>query len=192
MHGKPDAPRADPPRVAMSILNWNGWGDTLECLESVRRLDYGNYLTIVVDNGSRDESVENIRAWAKQKLEGPAAFVEYTRETALRGGEETQEAALDAAASRKRLLLIRNEENLGFTGGNNVSIRYALQRPRAADYVFLLNNDATVEEKCLTHLVAAAQKSVAGIVERCCSMNPAVTPSSTGVSRWSGNSSFPS
>lgn len=33
MHGKPDAPRADPPRVAMSILNWNGWGDTLECLE---------------------------------------------------------------------------------------------------------------------------------------------------------------
>jgi len=35
------------PTVAISILNWNGWQDTLECLESVRRLDYPNYLTIV-------------------------------------------------------------------------------------------------------------------------------------------------
>ena len=43
------------PLVAISILNWNGWRDTLECLESVRRLDYPNYLAIVVDNGSWDD-----------------------------------------------------------------------------------------------------------------------------------------
>ena len=28
------------PFVAIVSVNWNGWSDTLECLESVRRLDY--------------------------------------------------------------------------------------------------------------------------------------------------------
>ena len=36
------------PKVAISILNWNGWQDTIKCLESVRGLRYTNYLTIVV------------------------------------------------------------------------------------------------------------------------------------------------
>jgi GT2 family glycosyltransferase len=29
-----------PPMVYLVILNWNGWQDTLECLESVFRQDY--------------------------------------------------------------------------------------------------------------------------------------------------------
>ena len=115
------------PRVAISILNWNGWRDTLECLESVRRLDFPNYLTIVVENGSWNESVERIRAWGRETLPDRTAFVEYTRETALRGGEPDLEAQLDAAESPNRLVLIRSEENLGFTGGHNVAIRYALE-----------------------------------------------------------------
>ncbi len=152
------------PRVAISILNWNGWQDTLECLESVRRLDYPNYLSVVVDNGSWDDSVARIRAWAKQALPVQAAFVEYTRETALGGGDPSAEAQLDAAESPNRLVLIRNQENLGFTGGNNVAIRYALGRRGAADYVLLLNNDAVLEPGCLTELVSADRRAAAGVV----------------------------
>jgi hypothetical protein len=152
------------PKVAISILNWNGWQDTLECLESVRRLQYTNYLIIVVDNGSWNDSVERIRAWGKQALPDQVAFVEYTRETALSGGIPSSEAQLDAAESPNRLVLIRNEENLGFAGGNNVAIRYALERRGAADYVLFLNNDAVLEPACLTELVAAGRKADAGIV----------------------------
>jgi GT2 family glycosyltransferase len=36
-------------KVAIIILNWNGWKDTMECLESVFRIDYPNYQVIVVD-----------------------------------------------------------------------------------------------------------------------------------------------
>lgn len=45
--------------------------------------------------------------------------------------------------------------NLGFTGGNNVGIDYALKQ--GADYVFLLNNDTTVEPDALIALVEAAE-----------------------------------
>jgi GT2 family glycosyltransferase len=44
------------------IVNWNGWQDTLECLASLQKQDYGNLHVIVVDNGSTNESVERIRS----------------------------------------------------------------------------------------------------------------------------------
>ena len=44
--------------VSIIILNWNGKEDTIECLESLRKLDYPNYEIIVVDNGSTDGSCE--------------------------------------------------------------------------------------------------------------------------------------
>ncbi len=51
-----------PPKVAIVILNWNGCNDTLECLRSVSANEYANFETVVVDNGSTDNSVEVIKA----------------------------------------------------------------------------------------------------------------------------------
>lgn len=50
------------PKVAIVILTWNNSPDTLECLGSVGQLDYGNFGTIVVDNGSSDDTVRRIRS----------------------------------------------------------------------------------------------------------------------------------
>lgn len=52
---------APSPKVSIIILNWNGWKDTLECLQSVQKINYPNFHVLVVDNGSRDESVAQIR-----------------------------------------------------------------------------------------------------------------------------------
>jgi GT2 family glycosyltransferase len=51
---------------------------------------------------------------------------------------------------------IKNEANLGFSVGNNVGIRFALER--MADYVLLLNNDTEVEKDFLSKLVGAAER----------------------------------
>src|SRR5581483_4808034 len=48
------------PRVEVIVLNWNGRADTLECLDSLQRLEYPNYGVTVVDNGSHDDSVSAI------------------------------------------------------------------------------------------------------------------------------------
>lgn len=49
------------------------------------------------------------------------------------------------------IILVKNERNLGFTGGNNVGIQRALAE--GADYVMLLNNDTEVDPAMLQHLV---------------------------------------
>jgi len=50
------------PRVVCVIVNWNGWQDTVECLDSLRVQDYVNLGVVVVDNGSSNDSSALIRA----------------------------------------------------------------------------------------------------------------------------------
>jgi GT2 family glycosyltransferase len=50
--------------------------------------------------------------------------------------------------------LIKNEKNLGFPAGNNVAIRYALERN--ATYLLLLNNDTLAAPDFLSKLVHVA------------------------------------
>lgn len=54
-----------------------------------------------------------------------------------------------------KVTVLENKENLGFAEGNNVGIKYALEK--GADYVCLLNNDTRVEPKFLEELVKAVQ-----------------------------------
>jgi len=94
------------PKVAIIILNYNNWQDTIECLESVLRNDYPNYQVIVVDNGSQDNSMKYIKEWAEGRQEvltpepthplyhlshppvkKPIPYIYYTREEAEKGGD---------------------------------------------------------------------------------------------------------
>lgn len=167
------------PRVHVVLLNWNNRPDTLECLESLLRIDYPNYQIVVVDNASSDDSVARIRRWAKggepappfaepfrqfaaAPRESPAPFAEVGMSEAERG------ATADARIAR--VLLVRNDTNLGFAGGNNVAMRYAIAARHAdtgADsYVCLLNNDTIVTREWLsrmmTHIEADASIGAAG------------------------------
>ena len=67
----------------------------------------------------------------------------------------TDGSAEAVAATFPDVELVRTGVNLGFAGGNNVGIRRALDR--GADWVLLLNNDATVEPGLVEALAAAAE-----------------------------------
>lgn len=49
------------PKVNIIILNWNGKKDTIECLDSLKKITYPNYEITLVDNGSTDGSVECLK-----------------------------------------------------------------------------------------------------------------------------------
>jgi len=163
------------PKVAIIILNWNGWQDTSECLESLQRITYPNYQAIVVDNGSSDGSIEKIKAWARGEIpveskffeykpdNKPVQWIEYARQTAEAGGIPEEEAKLVQFPSNRRVIFIKNGENLGFAGGNNVGIKYALLRKYP--YLCLLNNDTVVDPKFLDFLVKRIESDpLSGIV----------------------------
>ena len=48
-------------KVFIVILNWNGLSDTLECLDSLKKINYPSYRIVVVDNGSENNEAETIK-----------------------------------------------------------------------------------------------------------------------------------
>ncbi|MYA76180.1 MAG: glycosyltransferase family 2 protein [Gemmatimonadetes bacterium] len=56
------------PHVTIVILNWNREADTLECLDSLARMNYPSFSIVVVDNGSTDGSPEAIERWGCEHL----------------------------------------------------------------------------------------------------------------------------
>lgn len=53
--------RQVPPLISVIVLNWNGREDSLECLGSLRKIEYPARNVIFADNGSEDGSIEAIR-----------------------------------------------------------------------------------------------------------------------------------
>ena len=156
------------PKVSIIILNWNGWKDTINCLESLYLITYSNYDVIVVDNGSEDDSIERIKEYAEGKIKLESKFfeynsnnkpiyvLEYTREQAEKCGDFRKENVFSTLQSDRKLRLILNEKNYGFAGGNNIGMRYALEVLNT-DYILLLNNDTVVNKGFLTELVKVAE-----------------------------------
>ncbi|MGE5682210.1 MAG: glycosyltransferase family 2 protein [Bacillota bacterium] len=48
------------PLVSIIILNWNGYEVTKDCIASLKAVEYDNFKMLVVDNGSKDGSVEKL------------------------------------------------------------------------------------------------------------------------------------
>ncbi|MEN3052324.1 MAG: glycosyltransferase family 2 protein [Candidatus Methanosuratincola petrocarbonis] len=156
------------PRVCIIILNWNGWEDTIECLESLYRITYPNYDIIIVDNNSKDNSVEKIIEYADIAFETktksfkcnlsnvPIKVFEINEYEAKKGIFDLP--FYETYKSKQRMILIKNRHNYGYSGGNNGAIKFALSvlNPK---YILILNNDTVVDEKVLIELVEVGESN---------------------------------
>lgn len=115
-------------RVAVVVVNYKGIDDTVNCLASLAKQTYKDYVVVVVENGSHDGSAEAFKKFEKKY---------------------------------KNLVALYNDENLGFTGGVDTGIAWALEN--GFDGIALFNNDAVAEKDWLEQLVNAYKKHGAGI-----------------------------
>ncbi len=64
----------------------------------------------------------------------------------------------------KKFIVIRSDANLGFTGGNNLGIHFAVEKNNS-QFIFLLNNDTTIEKYALRNMLRLLEaNSMVGIV----------------------------
>lgn len=159
-----------PGRAYVLVLNWNNWKDTVECLESLFASDYPDYFVVALDNGSTDGSEEKIRQWAEGRLRAesgfalynpsnkPMPYIMYDRKTAESGGlrekEETLYPRLPSGIPHP-MALVQTGADLGYAGGNNIGLRFAIARGDA-EFVWIINNDTVVRPDSLSELVSCA------------------------------------
>lgn len=89
------------------------------------------------------------------------------------GSAQEDYATLEQSIPKDFAKVVRFEKNLGFTGGHNESLKIAIQE--AYDWVWLLNNDTTVQPDTLQKLVNAISTD-----DRCGAVSPVVVPDVEG------------
>ncbi|HEY3178817.1 MAG TPA: glycosyltransferase family 2 protein [Casimicrobiaceae bacterium] len=148
------------PKVYIIVLNWNNWRDTLECLESVYRLEYPSFQVIVCDNASTDDSVSMIAAWATGAVHATTRSND-PRIRSLTDPPVTKPISVSvidysdtslAKEPSSSLTILRIKQNRGYASGNNAGIRWVRSRGDG-ELFWILNNDTVVERQALAWLV---------------------------------------
>ncbi len=137
-------------KICAIILNWNGWADTLDCLTSLYKGSCIPFLTIVVDNGSTDNSISNITRWSSEN----AIYCTLIHEGYVPLSFPDKPA----------LFLLSLPENRGFSGGNNAALKIA-DNFKEITHFWILNNDSIVKKNSLRALISHSGKTeVPGIL----------------------------
>jgi GT2 family glycosyltransferase len=133
------------PKVYIILVNYNGWEDSVECLESLLSLTYTNKQIIVVDNNSPNGSINLMLDWARSYYKlNPKSFTSVA-----------DDAILEAPDLNSEIVFIQSKRNAGFAAGNNLAIKLAMHK-QDFEYLWLLNNDTIVDKNSLSELVKRA------------------------------------
>jgi GT2 family glycosyltransferase len=152
--------------LGIVTVNWNGWQDTLECLEAIFRMQEFLGPVVVVDNGSQDGSIEILIAWARgeicvvpqsqqpqiKRLVIPPVIKPITARILDPVSLLTHRDSLDSTC---RLFIIRAGQNLGFAAANNLGIKL-LFKSSNIELIWFINNDALPREDAFTEITSAA------------------------------------
>lgn len=139
--------RSSLPKVYLVVLNWNGSSDTLACLDSVAGLTYPNFCLVLCDNDSRQDDLRQLLAGLERRF----AQIHQFSDRPQHGWPRLQDLG------RSTIALLHTGGNLGYAGGMNAGMRFALDQGDA-DYVWILNNDTAVAPGALDALVQRLQQ----------------------------------
>ncbi|HAI73967.1 MAG TPA: hypothetical protein DCS28_03730 [Candidatus Moranbacteria bacterium] len=78
-------------------------------------------------------------------------------EVVVADNNSTDGSLENARRDFSRATFIKNEQDLGFSAGNNIGIRYSLEK--MANFIFLLSSQLEIDKNCLTKLTEAAEKN---------------------------------
>jgi len=124
------------------LINWNGADDTIAALDSLIAANPLPERVIVMDNGSEDDSIARLTDWSNDH------GIDWAMTT-------TSSGAIDVLPW---MLLVRANTNLGFSGANNVGLRF-LANHTATSHFLLLNNDAMVAPDYFAQMAAAIRQT---------------------------------
>lgn len=129
-------------RSYIVLVNYNGYKDSIECLESLLPQLGEQSRVVLVDNGSTDGSLPYLINWAEDNGKKYAFFDEKLLPDS-------------GFHSLPEITLIKSDTNGGFAAGNNIALKWILN-DKEWQWVWLLNNDTIVPPETIDRLFEAA------------------------------------
>jgi hypothetical protein len=129
--------------ITIIVVNYNGADDTIDCLESIySSYNSGGLNVILIDNASRDTSVEVLKTWLTNNRGRRSGNYEF--------GQIVDRQVVGLSGDDVTDLFLQSDDNYGFAVANNIGIALALQFK--ASYIMLLNNDTVIDNYSIKYL----------------------------------------
>lgn len=151
--------------VTVVLVNWNGWRDTINCVESLNEsYSFDGFLKIViVDNNSSDSSLERLSGYFVGK--NPTDTCSNKNFNGQFG--EAKFERFDFNHERvSSVILVDAKDNFGYAGGINIGCRLS-ETLWNSDFFWLLNNDCLVAPDALLIMLTKMQDNLETLVCGC-------------------------
>lgn len=126
--------------VYIVLLSYKNNLDTVECIKSLLLSNYNNFKILIVENSEDDRFYNDLAVKIKEsRLNTDYIFI----------NERNLSLRLD-----HQLIFIRSNSNKGFSAGNNIALKYILNKLDLNSFIWILNNDTVVLDSTLTNLVS--------------------------------------
>jgi len=134
------------------IVNYNGWKDTIICLDDLKQKKWSNFEIILVDNCSSDISRSKIESYLAEK---ERTFIK---------NHFPDWKSIEQIKRKIPVHFLKSKSNNGFAAGNNIGIEFALNRTNGDFYIWLLNNDTVLDNNSLPELINYFKSDNYGLV----------------------------
>lgn len=131
--------------IPIVTINFNGSKDTIDLLNSLEK-SKESYNLILVDNCSPDKSdTESLLSFLRKK---------YKDNNVCDYKDDMVTLVAEFKVSEDSFItFIQSKSNLGFSGGTNIGLRYAVATQKEEKYCCILNNDTIVTELFVTNII---------------------------------------
>lgn len=129
--------------VDIILVNYNGYDDTIECINSISHSAYKNINIIVVDNNSTNNSIDKIK---KHMLDCyNYYYLDYDSSSKKYNFNKK-------VNNYNNVFIISSDINNGFSYANNVAFNFSKQFLNSS-YCWILNNDTIIDKNTISKLV---------------------------------------
>ena len=134
-------------KICALVLNYNGYKDTIRCVDSIINSEVVPEIVVVVDNCSVDESIFELK---KHFLSLRTHFVDLSFFDFLSNKDMCDEICKHDV--RPVIVLLGSSHNGGYASGNNLGLSLAMEL--GVDACWVLNNDTVVSRSALECMCA--------------------------------------
>jgi len=150
--------------LAVTVLTWNDWENTVKCLESIYQSSFENFDVILVDNNSDQKHIDKIFEWSNNKIQIDDEEVIFNPQKNIEVLNVNDELVVNKKGEKKIYFINskakKNERwatNLGCTAGLNLGYKFALKENY--DYIARIDCDFVITKNYLEEIIKTLEEN---------------------------------
>ncbi len=136
--------------LAINVLTWNDWQNTVVCLESIFYSNYNKFDVILIDNNSDQSHLKKIYDWSKNNIQVEDKEFKFNQNKKIDIIEVDSNFKI-SALGEKKIYLIKNKTNIGLTAGLNMGYKFSINQ--GYDYISRIDCDFIINKNYLKGMI---------------------------------------